>query len=1250
MRITLPLLLGTVLGLIGPIFAADVPVNQKAIDEVRAGRCQVARAAWWGFQPGESTKALQAAINSGAKKVIVEKMSGPWIVDQIQLASNQEIAVEPRVVVLAKRGAFHGHNDSLFNAWNKSHITLTGYGATLRMWRDDYASPAYSKAEWRDVLNIRGCTDVTIRGLTLAESGGDGVFLGSGRNHEPNKDVVVKDVTCDHNYRLGMAVINAENLLVENCVFKNAAGTDPQAGIDLEPDLPCERLVNCVVRNCVMENNHNYGFAIYPMPIRATSAPVSVRFENCITRGRNGFSGVISTWCGPQGPAHGTIELVGCRFEDYGTAGLIIGPNSVNGVKVRIADCTLADPSPKPRSEPPLVFVTRHYDIDDTGRVEFEHFTLKEKTNRPLMRFANGSGHRIRDLSGGLTVERDGKRTDYVVNQELVDRLMPVKETPVNKHAIADVRAGRCKVARASWWGFQPEESTKALQAAIDSGAEKVIVEKMNGPWIVQPIKLAANQELVFEKGVVVLAKKGAFHGPGDSLFSAANKSNIKLTGYGAPHTVLQMRRDDYANRKEYSKAEWRTALEFTSCTNVTISGMTLVESGGDGIYLGTSRANEPCRNIIIKDVICDRNYRQGISVINAENLLIENCVLKNTGGTSPRAGIDFEPNSPSERLVNCVMRNCAIENNEGYALQIYAPMFDATTAPVSMRFENCVTRGTNRGSVFITNSCGKKGPVRGTIEFSHCQFEDAGKAGITVACNSVRGVKIRFANCTLADASPKPTTEFPIVFACHAGDLDDIGGVDFADFTLKETTDRPLMKFYGIHGRRISGLSGSLTVERNGQRTNYVVDRAFVDRLMPAKPAAVNRQAIQKVLAKRCKVARAAWWGFRPEDSTPALQAAIDSGAEKVIVEKMDSPWIVDGIKLAADQELVFEKGVVVQAKKGAFHGPRDSLFSAQNTTNIKLTGHGATLQMHRADYAGPDYEKAEWRHVLNLHGCTNVKICGLTLAESGGDGIYLGAGRGGEPCKNVVIRDVICDRNYRQGISVISAENLLIENCVLKNTAGHNPRAGIDFEPNRRGERLVNCVMRNCRIENNEGCALVVYTPVFDGSTLPISMRIENCVTRGSNARSVRIVTSRGPKEPVRGTIDLVDCRFEDSGNAGITLDSTSLRGVKVRFANCTLADASPKATHVAPILFNSRKEDLDDIGGVEFANFTIKETAERPLMRFYNLSGRRIRNLSGCVTVDRNGKQTKFVVTQEFVDRLMPAKPAPVKPPKP
>ena len=108
-------------------------------------------------------------------------------------------------------------------------------------------------------------------------------------------------------------------------------------------------------------------------------------------------------------------------------------------------------------------------------------------------------------------------------------------------------------------------------------------------------------------------------------------------------------------------------------------------------------------------------------------------------------------------------------------------------------------------------------------------------------------------------------------------------------------------------------------------------------------------------------------------------------------------------------------------------------------------------------------------------------------------------------------------CDRNYRQGISVITAEDLLIENCVLQNTAGTAPAAGIDFEPNLPRERLVHCVMRNCRIENNQGLALHVYARTFDGATAPMSIRVEDCITRGSNARSASLVTSCGPNGPV-------------------------------------------------------------------------------------------------------------------------------------
>lgn len=399
------------------------------------------------------------------------------------------------------------------------------------------------------------------------------------------------------------------------------------------------------------------------------------------------------------------------------------------------------------------------------------------------------------------------------------------------------------------------------------------------------------------------------------------------------------------------------------------------------------------------------------------------------------------------------------------------------------------------------------------------------------------------------------------------------------------------------------------------------------------------NEQAVREVVDGTRKVAHAAWWGYCAEEATGALQAAVDSGAEKVVVEKMPGPWIVDQIRLADNQEVFFEPGVVVEAKRGAFRGRADALFSASNKTDVKLTGYGATLRMHRADYDGPDYEKAEWRHVLNIRGCTNVTVLGLTLAESGGDGIYLGVGRNRATNRNVTIRDVVCDRNYRQGISVITAENLLIEDCVLKNTAGTAPAAGIDFEPNHAHERLVNCVMRNCRIENNAGLGIHIYLRPLDGTSEPVSLRIEDCVTRGTNATSASVVTSCGPAGPVQGTIEFVNCRFEDEGRAGIRVHSKPPGGLRLRFVDCTVADAAEEPDLPAPIRFGTRRGDLETTGGVEFANLTVHERGERPLMDFQDFIGANLKGITGTIAVERAGKRTVYRLDRDVVSQWIP-----------
>lgn len=401
------------------------------------------------------------------------------------------------------------------------------------------------------------------------------------------------------------------------------------------------------------------------------------------------------------------------------------------------------------------------------------------------------------------------------------------------------------------------------------------------------------------------------------------------------------------------------------------------------------------------------------------------------------------------------------------------------------------------------------------------------------------------------------------------------------------------------------------------------------------------NEAAIAEVAAGKSTEALASWWGFRAEDATSALQSAIDSRASRVVVDKQTTPWIVDEIRLRGNQEVFFEPGVEVLAKQGSFQATSASLFTANDCENLRLIGPGATLRMRRDDYAKPPYKKGEWRHVLNLLGCKDVLVQGLTLAESGGDGIYVARGHSRKQSVNVTVRNVVCDRNYRQGVSVISAENLLIEDCVLRNTAGTAPAAGIDFEPNLADERLVNCILRNCRIEDNRGVGIAIYAVPLDGTSADMSIRCEGCVTRGTNDRSSIIYTANGGTNgPVKGSIEFTDCRFEDRGHAGIVIGSKPVNGASLVFRNCLIADSGDSPKSPAPVVFTAGSADETQVGGVELANLKVRMRGNEPVIRFDDQAGVSLAGLSGKIVLERDASHETIELNASTLDRLIPS----------
>jgi hypothetical protein len=169
--------------------------------------------------------------------------------------------------------------------------------------------------------------------------------------------------------------------------------------------------------------------------------------------------------------------------------------------------------------------------------------------------------------------------------------------------------------------------------------------------------------------------------------------------------------------------------------------------------------------------------------------------------------------------------------------------------------------------------------------------------------------------------------------------------------------------------------------------------------------------------------------YGYNVNDATNALQAAInDSSAGQIIIRNMGTPWqISQTIFLRSNKELIFEPGVVVQARAGSFVDNTRPMFRVVNVENVKFTGLGdgaqqATLRMNRAD-AG----NAENGHILSFNGARNYEVSGLRLFGAGDDAIYIaGADSRNFPgvldySENGVIENVIADSNRRQGLSII-------------------------------------------------------------------------------------------------------------------------------------------------------------------------------------------------------------------------------------
>lgn len=263
------------------------------------------------------------------------------------------------------------------------------------------------------------------------------------------------------------------------------------------------------------------------------------------------------------------------------------------------------------------------------------------------------------------------------------------------------------------------------------------------------------------------------------------------------------------------------------------------------------------------------------------------------------------------------------------------------------------------------------------------------------------------------------------------------------------------------------------------------------------------------------------------------------------------------------------------------------DSVYWVRNRFNETLDPSGE-IGYNTTNYTYYKVRSGSWKvvnscesgHGIRLCNCYNVTISDITIEKCTGDCIYIGITN--TPATNITLRNLVLDEGSRQGISITSAKNVVIENCTIKNVNRTAPQSGIDIEPNANSV-VDNIVIKNCNILNCSGYGIELFNKHIESinDVLIQNVMIDGCY-RGIGSTRVNITgltidsviiknhNSRGlylyPYEDDESEVDLSNIRdvnitnvFVDDQDSSITSPNVWIWAVNSTIKGCTFKGIS-------------------------------------------------------------------------------------------
>lgn len=203
----------------------------------------------------DDTAAFNRAISQLGKNGTVYVPAGTYIINaemEINLKSNMRLILDSEAIIQASGNSVGGYNIICGN--NVSNVAISG--GSIRGERYFHSG---TSGEWGMGIGLYDSHNITVSNVKISACWGDGIYLGS-RNEEAVgagcSRIVISDCILADNRRNNLSIVCADGVVVESSSFKDAGGTAPEYGIDIETNNAANPCENIMIYNCTFTGNN----------------------------------------------------------------------------------------------------------------------------------------------------------------------------------------------------------------------------------------------------------------------------------------------------------------------------------------------------------------------------------------------------------------------------------------------------------------------------------------------------------------------------------------------------------------------------------------------------------------------------------------------------------------------------------------------------------------------------------------------------------------------------------------------------------------------------------------------------------------------------------------------------------------------------------------------------------------------------------------------------------------------------------